>query len=371
MPILQTVRRFLRRLVLLTGLCLPFTAVNGADDPPVDSPEILIDHRVTFRIAAPLADTVKLQGIQRGAIPLKKDADGVWSVTIGPLLPGIYSYSFLVDGEMTVDPENPDIKPEREPDTSVLEISTNTPLFYQWKDVPHGTVGLHDYLSKPLKRLRRLRVYTPPGYEESPTRRYPVLYLFHGTGDTEATWTEFGRAHYIMDNLLNMQKAEPMIIVMTDGHADLSDEEGIGKKNLDEFEADLLQAVVPYVDAHCRTQADAGHRAISGLSMGGIQALYTGLRHPELFSWVCGMSAWVPDVEKCCAAALEKPDEPTRRLLWLRIGRDDPYLPDFQKFDTALEKHALKRDFALTDGDHSWPVWRQYLQDLAPKLFRE
>jgi enterochelin esterase family protein len=341
------------------------------DSPPVESPEVDRYHRVTFRLEAPEADKVELRGIQRTLVKLVKDAKGVWSVTVGPLAPGIYGYSFIVDGEAMLDPENPRMKPERSPETSLLEVASENPLPFQWQEVPHGTVRLHDYRSEPLERLRRLRVYTPPGYDANPTKHFPVLYLFHGTGDTEATWTEFGRAHMILDNLLAEGKAQPMLVVMPDGHADLDDEEGIGPRNLAEFERDLLESVMPFVDKNYRTRPDGNHRAICGLSMGGIQSLFIGLRHTETFSWIGGMSAWVPDVDKTCASGLDDTAlAKTRRLLWLQIGRDDPYLPQYKEFDAALEKHHVKREFQITEGTHAWPVWREYLSDFVPLLFR-
>jgi enterochelin esterase-like enzyme len=146
------------------------------------------------------------------------------------------------------DPSTPEIKPERDPDESELEVSSNPSLMTQWQDVEHGTSHLHDSVSTPLKRFRHLRVYTPPGYESTTPNRLPVQYLLHGTGDTEATWSEFGRAHFIADNLLSSGNALPLIIVMTDGHADSTDEEGIGPRNLEKMEADLLQNVIPFVD---------------------------------------------------------------------------------------------------------------------------
>jgi enterochelin esterase family protein len=339
--------------------------------PPPESPEVLPDHRVTFRLEAPHATTVKLRGIQRVQIDLNKDPKGIWSTTVGPLPHGIYGYSFIVDGEPMLDPSNPLMKPERDPETSLLEVVTNPPLFYQWQDVPHGTVRLHDYKSKALHRLRRLRVYTPPTYDKDPVKRFPVLYLLHGTGDTEATWTEFGRAHYILDNLLAEHKSVPMLIVMMDGHADLADEEGIDARNLDEFEADLLQSVVPLVEENYRTRPDRDHRAICGLSMGGIQSLSTGLRHPDIFAWIGGMSAWVPNAEKRCTAAFNDPHLNEKvRLLWNQMGAEDPYLPDYKEFETVLEKHGVHRSFKLTPGDHTWPLWREYLHEFAQVLFR-
>lgn len=347
----------------------------AAEDPStlnVDSPEVLADHSVVFRIEAPKANDVKVRGIQRQLVQMTKDKRGVWSVTLGPISPGIYGYSFIVDGEAIIDPSNPEIKPERDPDESELEILSAKPPLTQWQDVPHGTVHLHDYMSVPLKRVRRMRVYTPPGYEADAATRYPVLYLLHGTGDTEATWTEFGRANYISDNLLSQTKTRPMLIVMIDGHADLRDEEGIGPKNLERIEADIVESVVPFVDRTYRTDADAVHRAICGLSMGGFQSFFTGLRNPDRFAWVAGMSAYVPDAEKLCAKALKNPEATNAklRLLWHQTGKDDYLITEQRKFEAVLEKHHIKRFFHVTEGDHSWPVWRGYLGELLPLLFR-
>lgn len=354
--------------LLYTGHNIIQTA--RAEVPP-DSPVVLPDHRVTFRLEAPRATVVKLRGIERVPVALKKDEKGIWSVTIGPLRHGIYGYSFIVDGEAMIDPSNAQMKPERDPETSVLEVITNPPLFYQWQQVPHGTVHLHEYESNTLKRLRRLRVYTPPGYEKNLEGHYPVLFLSHGTGDTEATWTEFGRAHFIMDNLLARKKITPMLVVMMDGHADLHDEEGIDSRNLDEWEADLLQSVIPLVDEEYRTLPDRDHRAICGLSMGGIQSLSTGLRHTEMFAWIGGMSAWVPGAEQRCAVALKDTALNDKlHLLWNQMGRDDPYMKNFKEFDTTLAKHNVKHTFKITEGDHSWPVWRDYLSEFSPLLFK-
>ncbi|MDB6074709.1 MAG: putative esterase [Verrucomicrobiaceae bacterium] len=364
----------MRGLLNLAIFCLVSCnkPIQAEDNETVTSPIVAADHHVEFRLEAPLAKSVKLRGVQRQVVEMKKDAKGVWFVSVGPLPPGIYGYSFIVDGEAMLDPSNPEIKPERDPDESELEVVTNPPLLTQWQDIPHGTVHLHDYFSKPLKRLRHLRVYTPPGYEADPSgTRFPVLYLMHGTGDTEATWTEFGRAHFIEDNLLATSKALPVIIVMTDGHADLADEEGIGPRNLEKMESDLLQSVIPLVDKVYRTKSEPNHRAICGLSMGGFQSMFTGLRHLETFAWVCGMSAYVPDVETTCAAALNDPATNSRlKLFWHRMGKDDFLLPKQKVFEAALEKHGLKRQFAITAGDHSWPVWRGYLGELLPVLFR-
>jgi enterochelin esterase-like enzyme len=360
-----------RRLPVLVALLFSSLAQAREHERP-ESPQVLEDRRVIFRLLAPEAETVKLKGIRRTMVDMTRGRDGIWSVTIGHMDPGLYEYSFLVDGEQMIDPSNPEVKPKTNPDRSLLEISTNTPLFYQWRDVPHGTVHLHSYYSQSLKRLRRLRVYTPPGYEREEGRRYPALYLFHGTGDTEATWTEFGRAHLILDNLIAEGKAVPMILVMPDGHADLQEEEGDHKANFLKFEADMLGSVLPLVDGTYRTIATAGGRAINGLSMGGMQSLEIGINHPDLFAYIGGMSAYVPTAEDLLAKGFaNKRFNDEIKLLWVSIGKDDFLLKDAEKFHSLLQKHGMNPQWNVTQGSHEWTVWRGYLRDFAPLVFRK
>ena len=205
----MTLRRLFALLVALFS-----TLAQAADDHLLESPQIVNYRRVIFRLLAPKAKSVMLKGIRRTQEEMTRRRGGVWSLTIDHLDPGIYEYCFIVDGQPMIDPSNPEVRSGTNPDRSLLEISTDTPLFYQWKNVPHGTVHMHSYFSDSLQRRRRLRVYTPPGYEMNANHRYPTLYLFHGTGDTEATWTDFGRAHLILDNLIAAGKAVPMLLRM-------------------------------------------------------------------------------------------------------------------------------------------------------------
>ena len=344
--------------------------ITDQEVPPLESPEVLADRSVVFRFDAPSADHVKLRGIKRTLLDLTKSKEGIWSIKLDPLDPGIYEYSFIVDGEPVLDPSNPLIKPEITPDSSLLEITSGTPQFYQWKDVPHGTIHLHDYLSESLKRLRRLRVYTPPTYESAPEEHFPVLYLFHGTGDTEATWTEFGHAHLILDNLLAEHKVLPMIVVMPDGHADLQEEEGIHKANFLRFSQDLIESVLPLVARKYRTEETSSGRAVCGLSMGGMQALQIGLNHADTFGYVGAMSAYVPNAEDLIAPALADPALNEKlRLLWGSIGRDDYLLKPTEDFNALLQTKGIHQQFYLTPGTHDWTVWRGYLRDFTPLLF--
>src|SRR6185295_3570415 len=186
---------------------------------PLVSPEVQADRRVTFRVRATNASMVTVSGEwPGGARPMTNDGQGVWSATLGPLEPDLYGYSLSIDGFQTIDPANSAVKPARAPRTSILDVRGEQPALHDFQIVPHGVVRLHEYQSRSLGKPRRLQVYTPSGYDKSRVK-FPVLYLFHGNGDNEATWTALGRAHLIADNLFAWGKAQPMIIVMTDGHA--------------------------------------------------------------------------------------------------------------------------------------------------------
>jgi enterochelin esterase family protein len=352
-------------------LALLLAAQDRPAAPPV-SPEVHADRKVTFRLRAPQAQKVVLNG-EWGGGPreMAKDDQGVWSITVGPLEPDLWGYNFTQDGVVLTDPLNSALKPMRSPRTSVVEVPGEPPRLHEFQNVPHGTVRLHDYESTALGRRRPLRVYTPPGYDRDPNVRYPVLYLFHGSGDTEATWTAFGRAHLIADNLIAQGKAKPMILVMPDGHAVVGPE--AREKNVPGFLKDLLDDVLPFVEKNYRTQADREHRGIVGLSMGGGQSLTGGLTHLETFAWVGGFSSAIRDPETTVAAALADPAATNARLklLWFACGKDDRLVEGGKELSEALKKRGIKHEFRITDGNHSWPVWRKYLGEFLPLLFVE
>jgi enterochelin esterase-like enzyme len=243
--------------------------------------------------------------------------------------------------------------------------------------VPHGTVRLHSYQSRSLGRRRGLQVYTPPEYEKDTRARYPVLYLFHGSGDNEATWTVLGRAHLIMDNLLAQGKAKPMIVVMPDGHAAPPQPPGGAPegraRNIEAFRRDLLEDIIPFVEANYRVRADAADRAIVGLSMGGGQSLTIGLNHPDLFAWVGGFSSAIFSPESTVASALADTDRTNEklRLLWFACGTEDRLIDGARQLADLLEQKHIRHEFHATGGNHSWPVWRRYLAEFVPLLFTE
>jgi enterochelin esterase-like enzyme len=341
---------------------------------PVLSPEISADRMVTFRLRAPRAGEVIVNGQwPDGHVPMIKDTNGVWSVTVGPVQPGVWEYSFQVDGLTMIDPDNSLIKPMRQPTVSILQVRGESPLLWDFQDVPHGTVHLQNYYSKSLNRVRDLAVYTPPRYEQNARKKFPVLYLQHGYGDNQATWVVHGKANWILDNLIAQGRAQPMIIVMMDGHAVVpvagTDNTAL-EHNVEYFERDLLEDVMPAVQKTYRVKNGPANRAIVGLSMGGGQSLTIGLNHPDLFAWVGGFSAATPSANTI-SPALADPAATNRKLklLWIGDGRSDFLLQRNEAFISLLKLHGIKCDWNLTDGDHSWPVWRNYLIEFAPKLF--
>ncbi len=350
----------------------PAPARRSRMSAPVQSPQVHGDRRVTFRLRAPRAAEVTVAGQwPEGRAAMARDGDGVWSVTAGPITPGVWEYSFQVDGVQMIDPGNPAIKPMREPRTSILHLPGRPPLPHDFQDVPHGVVRHHSYLSKSLGRLRDLVVYTPPGYEKQMDARCPTLYLQHGRGDNQATWVVHGKAHWILDNLIAQGRARPMVVVMMDGHAATGRETGGVRDNTAAFERDLLEDVMPFIEANYRVRTEATGRAIAGLSMGGGQSLTIGLNHTDRFAWVAGFSSSAPPSE-AVSAALNEPGATNERLklLWIACGREDFLLQRNEQFIALLKDRNIRHEWHLTDGNHSWPVWRLYLADLAPRLFR-
>ena len=368
----------MRTIAAVTALLTFGVCAGRAQDPPIHSPEVAPDRTVTFRMRAPLASEVTLSGeFLRGSKPLVKGSDGVWSVTIGPLDPEIYNYNFTIDGVKTIDPANAAVKSGSTPSTisSILTVHGDAPAFYDPQPVPHGEIRTHWYESKSLKAVRRLTVYTPPGYDRSSGARYPVLYLFHGANADETAWTRLGHVNLILDNLLAAGKAKPFLVVMPFGY-------GIppgappppgGGSNTALFARDLLEDVIPFIDATYRTYSDREHRAIAGLSMGGGESLEIGLNHLDLFSYVGGFSAAVrpADFGKTFAGLVANPAAANRQLhlLWIGCGSEDSLFGAAQSFAKLLDDAKIAHTFRQSSGAHTWMVWRRYLNEFAPLLF--
>jgi enterochelin esterase-like enzyme len=354
-------------------------AGRGPQGLAVASPEVTADRHITFRILAPEANDVSLTGTDipgngQGA-RMTKGANGVWEVTLGPVGPGAYRYTFNVDGVATVDPRTPAISESNNNVWSLVYVPGSE--FMDTREVPHGAVASVTYYSTTLKRFRRMHVYTPPGYERG-EGKFPVFYLLHGASDSDASWSSVGRAGFIMDNLIAAKKAKPMIVVMPAGHTQVSGTRGGA---VDEFVDDFLKDIMPYIDKNYRVYTDGAHRAIAGLSMGGGQTLNIALPHLNDFAYVgvfssglfgagrgaAGVAAWEqqhPDV-------LDNADlKKDLKLLWFSTGKEDFLLSTTTATVDMLKKHGFNPVYRQTEGGHTWINWRDYLHEFAPQLFQ-
>jgi enterochelin esterase family protein len=363
--------------------------------PRVTSPEVAADGRVTFRILAPKAEAVSLApdplpydpprpNQPRPDHTLTKGEDGVWEITLGPIAPGSYRYRFKVDGVLTIDPRNPSTSESHEYTNSLVYVPGAD--FMDTKQVPHGAVAAVTYYSTALRRFRRMRVYTPPGYETS-MRRYPVLYLLHGAMDCDDAWWTVGRAGFILDNLIAAGKAKPMVVVMPAGHiGSLSFNRRAARPAVDEFAADFVGDARPYVERTYRVLTDRPNRAIAGLSMGGMQALGIAMSDLGSYSSIGIFSSGVfgitgrdappnmppgPSFEERHAKALDDPElRKGLKLVWFATGRDDFVLETSQATVAMLQKHGFDVTYKESAGGHTWVNWREYLYEFAPMLFR-
>lgn len=361
-------------LYLLAASC----ALAQAPPDTLVSPVVHADRRVTFSIRAPKSAAVSFYGdwMPVGAREqMAKDAEGVWSLTLGPLPPSIYLYSFTVDGVTIADPVNPRVKLRSRTSASMVEVPAESPALWQARDVSHGAVEINWQRSQAIPgETRAIWIYTPPGYAAGAARRYPVLYLFHGSNDTAGGWTLAGQSNFILDNLIAEKKAVPMIVVMPYGHAvPFGSPREVQARNTPLYEEYLLKDVIPMVEAKYRVAPGREQRAIAGLSMGGGQTLAIGLGHLDLFSAIgVFSSAPVQDFEKRFAPLLANPASANARLktFWIGCGRQDGLFERSQKLSELLTASKIRHTFRATEGAHTYTVWRQYLGEFAPLLFQ-
>ena len=363
-----------------------FAQVGGRGGNSIVSPEVSADGHVTFRLQALKASSVTVSGDFGPDAKMKKGENGVWSVTVGPLEPEEYVYYYLLDSVRLLDPYNPRVKIGYvvSTTTSLLNIPAKELVFYDVQDVPHGEIRTLLYKSKSNGVVRELTVYIPPGYDQNPDKRYPVLYLLHGFANDQNSWHRYGRANDILDNLLAKGTIEPFLVVMPLGYggARINGDgtgippEGAGRfgGDADLYERDILEDIIPMIDGKYRTIADRKHRAIVGFSMGGGQAGRYGLSNLNTFSYIGIMSAGLgggTDTEplKTLAANPEKANEQIN-LLWIGCGQQDFAFAGAKALSDNLDKIGIKHIFHPTEGEHHWRVWRRYLRDLAPLLFK-
>ncbi len=347
--------------------------------PKFASPVVHDDHTVTFNYRAPDAKVVLLDGGQFGAnkVPLAKGEDGIWTLTYGPIKPDMYPYAFIVDGVKVADPKNQNLFPNEGFQSSIVEVNDSKPLVHSLQNVPHGSLHYQMYNSQELG-TRPIVIYTPPGYETSKKAKYPVLYLLHGTTDTEETWTKVGRANIILDNLIAQGQAKPMIIVMPYGRAYPTIDKDAGSlrnwDNLQEFEKDFFGNIMPFVEKNYRTKNDKNSRAMAGFSGGGGTTMYLGFNNSDKFAYICGFAPGLlkNEFERNHAAAFKNPavTNANLKLLWFGVGTSDPLYKVDNEFMELLDEKGIKYEKYFTDGGHTWMNVKHYLSVIAPKLFK-
>ena len=356
----------------------------------VTSPEINADRTVTFRLIAPNANNVELQGDLLGAAgtaAMTKEADGVWSYTTAPLASELYSYSFLVDGLKTRDPNNVYQIRDVASVVNVVILGGGKADNYLVGDVPHGTVARRWYNSPGNGKERRITVYTPPGYETS-KQKYPVLYLLHGMGGDEEAWPALGRTAQILDNLIAQGKAKSMIVVMPNGNvaqqaAPGEDAKGLYKPvfqiphTMDGTMEQTFPDIIKFVENNYRVNATQGQRAIAGLSMGGYHALHISRYYPKTFDYVGLFSAaimpsadGVSPVYQNFDTSLKSQFNNGPKLYWIAIGKKDFLYKAVSDYRGKLDGIDAKYVYVESEGGHTWSNWRDYLVLFAPQLFR-
>lgn len=341
-----------------------FLISGAAEAQQMISPEIHPDRTVTFRYDSPRANmvTVSVEYLD-GLRPMDITEQGFWAITLGPFDPEIYSYSFVVDGVNVIDPKNPVIKIGTTTTNSLFEIPGDKPLFYEERPVPRGVVNLHRYNSKTLGITRGLNIYTPPGYDKNTNRKYPVLYLLHGSGDNERGWSTVGRMNVILDNLIAEKHAVPMIVVMPDGHAPRV--EGIPNS----FGADLINEIIPFVEENYRVKDGSKNRALAGLSMGGFQTMEIGVKNLDLFNWLGVFSAGINmSYENTHGQYLSSMNEKLE-LFWIGIGKTDFLWERNENLLALLHKNNVEHISMTSEGGHTWKNWRLFFYEFSQLLF--
>jgi enterochelin esterase-like enzyme len=391
---------FTALVAMLTPLILqaqpqrPARPVGSGPATALASPEVHADRSVTFRCRAPDATQVDLVGEVargKGVQAMTKDDAGIWAATVGPLEPEIYSYNFRMQGVDILDPWSFYYKPTS-PGlgmSSFVEVPGDAPAFYDPRPVPHGEVRMVMYESKAMEVTRWVWIYTPPNYDKT-TAKYPVYYLLHGNGEAQNAWVMNGRANVILDNLIAARKAQPMIVVMPHGHALQSAGVGPAAKVLQQgtgmnfslFTTDLLEQIIPMVEKNYRVYTDADHRAIGGLSMGGMQAISIGLSHLDLFHYVLGCRGGFGGMGPNATAASPETQSPWKdllanmpatkkklHLLFLGCGRQEAMLGGGQQIVKVFKQHGIDARWTDHDGGHVWSVWRNHLNGSVPLWF--
>jgi enterochelin esterase family protein len=383
--------RRISAFIVCTLMCISTIAQQSLGrNSRVQSPEINNDQTVTFRLRAPKAVKVQVTGdfTPKGRVDMVENREGIWEyTTLEPLSPELYCYNFIVDGLKINDPSNVFRIRDVSSVFDVFIIGGERADLYKVNNTPHGTVSKVWYHSPSLGIDRRMTVYTPAGYESS-SKRYPVFYLLHGMGGDENAWSELGRATQILDNLISQGKAEPMIVVMTNGNA--AQEAAPGESSLGYTQPSMQQAktmegsfeqhfpeVVKFIDKNYRTKANKKNRAIAGLSMGGFHSLHISKHYPDMFDYVGLFSAAIYPGRNAASPVYQDMDGKLKAqfakkpsLYWIGIGKTDFLYRDNERFRKQLDSAHHPYEYFENEDGHIWKNWRIYLTEFAPKLFK-
>lgn len=342
-------------------------------------------NRVEFRLEAPYANNVLLYGDWLKK-PIEMAYSGeFWMCVCDAMKPGLYTYTFEIDGVNITDPASAYVMRDVDNLSSYFIITGGIADNYCVQDVPHGTVSLQWYHSNTLGCDRRMTIYTPAGYE-SGDMRYPVLYLLHGMGGDETSWCELGRAAIILDNLIAIGKVKPMIVVMPNGNASQQAAPGNTIRGLAPitfndphhyngmFEK-AFGEIISFVDSHYRTTPNANYRAIAGLSMGGYHSCYISANMPDVFSHVGLFSPAITprrDIEYYgdMLNKLQRLRQESLQLYWIAIGSNDFLYNEVVDYRKQLDSINFPYTYYETAGEHKWDMWRMHLIEFLPKLFK-
>lgn len=358
----------MKRIISTTYIIIISAITLVAQRPPaISSPDVHPDHSITFRYFSRNAKSVTLSGEFLSApVALTKDTSGIWSVTVPPVKPDIYPYSFSVDSVQVADPNNTYIFANERFKRSIVDVPGDKPLIHSLQNVPHGKVSYRYYKSATLGTTRPLLIYTPPGFNANGKTKYPVLYLIHGGSDTEETWTKVGRANLIADNLIAQGKAKPMIIVMPYGN--------VRPSPMPDFTKDVINDIIPFVEANYPVYKDSKHRAVAGFSVGGGQTLNIGLTNTDKFAYVCSYAPftateefrqnftnWTPD-----AKSMNK----KLKLFTISVGTEDFLYESVKQNIAMFQEKKIRLEPLIVPGGHTWMNCKLYLANSLQQLFK-
>lgn len=356
----------MRKIQFLIAILIIAFSTKAQRAPMLVSPEVHSDHSVTFRILAKDAQQVSLDAqFLKEKLPMIKDEKGIWSITVDPVKPDIYPYSYWIDKTQIADPNNTLIFANERFKNSLVDIPGDQPLIHSLQNVPHGKISYRYYNSKTLGTTRPLLVYTPPGFDVNGKTKYPVLYLIHGGSDTEETWTKVGRANLIADNLIAQKKAKSMIIVMPYGN--------VRPKPMPDFTPDVINDVIPFIEANYPVLTDSKNRAIAGFSVGGGQTLNIGLTNTDKFAYICSYAPYPETEEFRKNFTNYSPDaalvNSQLKVFTISVGTEDFLYESVTKNIAMFKEKGLNVQGNIVGGGHTWMNCKQYLAQTLQQLF--